>query len=112
MPYKKNLPLYEKAIQMGLNGDDLKSALLGMGSTYRSIREYQKPIDTFQHALTLFPNSQEFNGFLGMTYYNIGEYSKAMELVLTSLADTSKDEGILRYQRAIRFYSDKLNEIW
>ena len=49
------IPFYEKAIQTGLTGNDLKSALLGMGSTYRCIGEYHKSIDTFQHALTLFP---------------------------------------------------------
>jgi tetratricopeptide (TPR) repeat protein len=106
------IPFYEKAIQTGLRGADLKSALLGMGSTYRCIGEYHKSIDTLQHALTLFPNSHEFKVFLAMAYYNIGEHSKAMELLLNSLADTSKDEGILRYQRAIRFYSDKLNQTW
>ncbi len=47
-----------------------------------------------------------------MGYYNIDEHSKAMELLLSSLVETSKDEGILRYQRAIRFYSDKLNQTW
>ena len=47
-----------------------------------------------------------------MAYYNMGEYAKAMELLLNSLAETSRDPGILRYQRAIRFYSDKLNQIW
>jgi hypothetical protein len=47
-----------------------------------------------------------------MTYYNIRRYAKAMELLLNSLADTSKDEGIQRYQRAIRFYSDKLDQAW
>jgi tetratricopeptide (TPR) repeat protein len=109
---REAIPFYEKAIQAGLNSLDLKSALLGMGSTYRCIGEYQKSIETFQYALNLFPNSHEFKVFLGMAYYNIGEYSKAMELLLNSLADTSSDEGILRYQRAIRFYSDKLNQTW
>jgi hypothetical protein len=47
-----------------------------------------------------------------MAYYNTGEYSKAMELLLNSLDDTSSHEGILRYQRAIRFYSDKLDQTW
>lgn len=106
------IPYYEKAIQAGLSGDDLKSAMLGMGSTYRCTGEYQKSIETFQHALTLFPDSQEFKVFLGMAYYNIREHSKAMELLLNSLTDTSSDEGILRYQRAIRFYSDKLDQTW
>ena len=109
---REAIPFYEKAIQAGLNKEDLKSALLGMGSTYRCMGEYQKSIQTFQHALTLFPNSHEFNVFLGMAYYNIGEYSKAMELLLNSLADTSSNNGILRYQRAIRFYSDKLDQTW
>ena len=109
---KEAIPFYEKAVQTGLRSDDLKSALLGMGSTYRCIGEYQKSIETFQQALTLFPNSHEFNVFLGMAYYNIGEHAKAMELLLNSLVDTSTDEGILRYQRAIRFYSDKLDQTW
>lgn len=47
-----------------------------------------------------------------MAYYNIGEYSKAMKLLLASLANTSSDAGILCYQRAIRFYSDKLDQTW
>ena len=109
---REAIPFYEKAIQTGLNDEDLKSALLGMGSTYRCIGEYQKSIDTFQHARALFPDSHEFNVFLGMAYYNIGEHAKGMELLLNSLADTSSDEGILSYRRAIRFYSDKLNQIW
>jgi tetratricopeptide (TPR) repeat protein len=106
------IPFYQKAIQEGLNGDELKSALLGMGSTYRCLGEYQKSIETFQQALTLFPASHEFKVFLAMAYYNINEHSKAMELLLNSLVNTTKDEGILRYQRSIRFYSDKLNQIW
>jgi len=109
---REAIPFYERAIQTGLSGDDLKSALLGMGSTYRCIGEYQKSIDTFQHALTLFPNAREFNVFLAMAYYNLSEHAKAMELLLNSLVNTSNDIGILRYQRAIRFYSDKLNQVW
>jgi len=109
---REAIPFYEKAIATGLSGGDLKSALLGMGSTYRCIGEYQKSIDTFQHALNLFPDSHEFKVFLGMAYYNIGEHSKAMSLLLNTLADISCDDGILRYQRAIRFYSDKLDQTW
>jgi tetratricopeptide (TPR) repeat protein len=109
---REAIPFYEKAIDTGLRDEDLKSALLGLGSRYRCIGEYQKSIETFRHALTLFPDSHEFNVFLGMAYYNTGEYSKAMELLLNSLADTSSHEGILHYRRAIRFYSDKLDQTW
>jgi len=101
---REAIPSYEKAVQGGLSGEDLKSTLLGMGSTYRCIGDYQKSIDTLQHARTLFPNARQFNVFLAIAYYNIGEPSKAMELLLESLVATTKDEGILRDQRAIRFY--------
>src|SRR5689334_9772623 len=61
---REAIPFYEKAIQAGLNENDLKSAFLGMRSTYRCIGEYQKSIGTLQDALTLFPDSHEFNVFL------------------------------------------------
>jgi len=109
---REAIPFYEKAIQQGLTGDELKGALLGMGSTYRCIGGYQKAKETFERALELFPERHEYKTFLAMTYYNLGEYSKAIELLLNSLVETSKDEGVIRYQRAIQFYADKLDETW
>ena len=109
---REAIPFYEKAVQTGLGHDDLRGALLGMGSTYRCIGEYQKARETFQRALELFPDQHEYKTFLAMTYYNLGEYSKAMELLLNSLAETSNDEGVIRYRRAIQFYADKLDETW
>jgi tetratricopeptide (TPR) repeat protein len=109
---RETVPFYETAVQTSLSGYDLKSALLGLGRTYRCVGEYQKSIETFQHALAFFRNSYEFNVFLGMAYYNIGEYSKAMALLLDCPANISTEEGILRYRRAIHFYSDKLDQIW
>src|SRR5919108_5262975 len=67
---REAIPYYEKAVQEGLSGDELKGALLGMGSTYRCIGEYQKARETFQRALELFPERHEYKTFLAMTYYN------------------------------------------
>ena len=71
-----------------------------------------KLLGTFLRARELFPERNEFKVFQAMTYYNLSEHSKAMELLLTSLVETSKDAGILSYERAIRFYADKLDETW
>ncbi len=109
---REAIPFYEKAIQTGLSGKDLQGALLGMGSTYRCIGEYQKAKATFQRALQLFPEQHEFKVFLAMVHHNLGEHTKAIPLLLNSLAETSDNEGIIRYQRAIRFYANKLDEIW
>lgn len=47
-----------------------------------------------------------------MTLYNLKEHSKAMELLLKCLIDTTSDDEIISYKKAIKFYSDKLDEIW
>lgn len=109
---KEAIPFYEKAISAGLQGDDLRNALLGMGSTFRCIGEYQKAKETFETALEKFPDGNEFKVFLSMAYYNLKEHSKAMELLLNTVIETSKDENINQYQRAIKFYADKLDETW
>ncbi len=83
-----------------------------MGSTYRCIGEYQKAKETFEIALEKFPEGNEFKVFLSMVYYNLKEHAKAMELLLNNIAETSKDENVTQYQRAIKFYADKLDETW
>ena len=109
---REAIPFYEKAVAIGLSGDDLQNALLGMGSTYRCIGEYQKAKETFETAIGHFPNNNEFKVFLSMTLYNLDDHNRAMEMLLTSLLDTTKDEGILSYERALRFYADKLDQTW
>jgi len=42
----------------------------------------------------------------------MGEHAEAMELLLKVIADTADNDGIQNFQRAILFYSDKLDEVW
>jgi tetratricopeptide (TPR) repeat protein len=37
---EKAVSYYENAIRLGLNGEELEGALLGLGSTYRTLGEY------------------------------------------------------------------------
>ncbi len=104
------IPAYEKAIGIGLNGENLKDAFLGLGSTYRSIGEYQKSKDIFQKAIFSFPEFRPFRVFQSLTLYNLGEHSKSMELLLKELVETTSDASIRDYERALLFYSDKLDE--
>lgn len=43
----KAVPYYEKAITQGLSGTDLEGAFLGLGSTYRTLGEYEKSKNVF-----------------------------------------------------------------
>ena len=108
----KAVPFYENAINLGLNGKDLEGALLGLGSTYRSLGEYEKSKSTFSKGMELFPDNRAIQVFYSMTLYNLKEYSTAMELLLKCMIETTADNEILSYKKAIEYYSNKLDEVW
>lgn len=108
----KAVSFYENAIKLGLAGEDLEGALLGLGSTYRTLGEYEKSKSTFSKGMELFPKNKAIQVFYSMTLYNLKEHNTAMELLLKCLVDTTTDNEILRYKKAITFYSNKLDEIW
>lgn len=108
----KAVSFYENAIKLGLSSKELEGALLGLGSTYRTLGEYERSKITFLKGIELFPNNRAIQTFYSMTLYNLNQHSKAMELLLKCLTDTTKDAEIISFKKAIDFYSDKLDEIW
>lgn len=106
------VPYYEKAIALGLPAEDLRGALLGLGSTYRTLGEYDNAIKTLRRGQETFPDGHEFAVFLAMALYNVGQHAEAMRLLLQALAETSAHPQVQRYQRAILFYSDRLDQVW
>ncbi|WP_216827543.1 tetratricopeptide repeat protein [Alkalihalobacterium elongatum] len=106
------VPFYEKAIELGLSDEWLEGAYLGLGSTFRTLGEYEKSQQILKEAINHFPNNYALKVFYSMTLYNLKEHSIAMETLLESLLETTKDEEILKYKKAIHFYSDKLDEVW
>ena len=108
----KAVPFYEKAIQLGLSSEDLEGALIGLGSTYRTLGEYEKSKRVFLRGIEEFPENRVMKTFYSMTLYNLKEHSKAMELLLKCLIETTNDPEIKNYKRAIDFYSDKLDKTW
>lgn len=108
----KAVPYYEGAIKLGLSGKDLEGAIVGLGSTYRTLGKYGKSGDIFKRGMDLYPNNEAIKVFYSMTLYNLKEHGRAMELLLNALITTTKDEEISSYNKAISFYSDKLDQTW
>lgn len=105
------VPFYEKAISSGLI-EDRAGAMLGLGSTYRCLGEYEKSVQVFDQALTEFPNHRAIKVFRALSLYNLGQAEESVSQLLIQLLDTTGDSSIKSYERALRFYSDKLNETW
>lgn len=108
----KAIPYYEKAIQLGLPSKDLEEAYIGLGSSYRTIGEYEKSKDVFLQGIEAFPTSQVLKTFYSMTLYNLNEHSQAMEILLKCLIQTTNDKEILSYKKAIELYAGQLDRIW
>jgi tetratricopeptide (TPR) repeat protein len=103
------LAYYTAAIAAGLSGESLRSAYLGLGSTYRILGRFQESLDTFEQGLHHFPDAREFHVFSAMTYYNLGRYHESVSVLLRVIADTTSDSNLRSYERPIRLYAEDLN---
>lgn len=106
------IPYYEKAIQLGLPSKYLEEAYIGLGSSYRTLGEYEKSKGVFLQGIKAFPTSQVLKTFYSMTLYNLKEHSQAMEILLKCLIQTTNDGEILSYKKAIELYAGQLYRIW
>lgn len=110
---KEAVPYYEKAIQLGLTAeDDLSGAMLGLGSTYRTLGQYEQAAVTLERGMKQFPEDRSFPIFLSMAYYNLGRHHEAMTLLLQNLAETTSEPSISAYKKAILFYANDLDKTW
>ena len=109
---KKAVPYYEKAIQGDSEESDLENAYLGLGSTFRTIGEYEKSKAVLEEGIKRFPNNHALQVFYSMTLYNLNEHQESMNILLNTIANTTSDLNIQKYKRAIQFYADKLDQTW
>lgn len=106
------VPFYERAIELGLSGEDLRHALLGLGSTYRSLGDYEKALSTLERGLEEFPEDRGLRVFQAMALYNNARAKEACQALLRLLSETTSDPEIMAYERAIDLYATDLDRTW
>jgi tetratricopeptide (TPR) repeat protein len=107
---RESIPFYLRALAQGLSGPDLERCLLGLGSTYRVLGEYQKAEETLCRGVKEFPDNRALQVFLAMTLYNRQQHKEAMELVLVNLLETTSDEKLRYFKRGLLYYALHLDE--
>ena len=107
---REAIPLYERAIERGLSGEDLEGAVLSLGSSYRAVGNYAKAAEVLRGGVARFPHNRAMQVFLAMALHNVGEHVQAMEILLRNLAETSSDPEIFAYKEALSFYANSLSE--
>lgn len=107
----RSVPYYLAAIEKGLPEDQLREAYVGLGSTYRVLGRYAEAKEVFEKALAAFPEANELKIFQAMTLYNLGQMHEAVGSLLRILAETSSDERVRYYERAIELYARDLDRV-
>ncbi|MGW1427958.1 tetratricopeptide repeat protein [Streptomyces sp. NPDC002431] len=103
------VPFYERALAVpGLTEEDRRGALLGLGSTYRVLGQYEKAVGTLREGAEEFPGDGALRTFLAMALFNTGEHHEAMRLLLELLASGSTDPSVREYHEAITYYAQDL----
>ncbi|MCM3718059.1 tetratricopeptide repeat protein [Fictibacillus phosphorivorans] len=109
---KEAITYYVKAIDQGLSGSDLERCLLGLGSSYRLLGQYDKAVETLHKGVTHFPDHRGLQIFYSIALYNKGRYKEAMEIALMNLMETTNDEKLQYFKKGITFYAQHLDETW
>lgn len=102
------LPYYEKAVALGLPPNELSGALIGLGSTLRTLGQFDRSAEVLQSGQAQFPDNPEFAAFLALTLHGQGKSAAALRLAIETLCATTDDPGLTAYQRALRHAASKL----
>jgi putative acetyltransferase len=97
--------LYREAIDLGLEGEPLREALLGLGSTLRVLGEIEASVETLRRGAALYPGAREFTPFLALSLASAGGWSESVGLLLRELVETTSDPDIARYRTALSGYA-------
>ena len=107
------IPHYEQAVELGLEDDeDLADAYIALGSNLRAAGEYDKAIEVLNRALERFPGDRAAEAFLALAIHNSGDSRKAVEMLVTSLAETSGDERVRAYRGALTLFGEDVDAVY
>lgn len=108
----KAVPHYQQAIELGLEDEDQQGAIIGLGSTYRTLGRYDEARKLLEDGLSQFPANGAMKIFYAMTLYNLQNHRQAIEILLKTVAEETANEDIRNYKKAIMFYAEHLDEVW
>lgn len=101
---------YERAIECGLQGDELRRTFVCLGSNYLAVGRTGDAARVLQRGAAIFPDAPEFDVFLAMTRYHLGEYQEAVRLLSNHVAQYSSEPATQIYRRAISYCAEHLDQ--
>ena len=100
---REAVPLYRRALDLGLSGDRLPQAIIQLASSLRSIGEPAPAVELLRSAPTSSVTGDAPQAFLAL--HDCGDPDAALRVALEALAPT-----LPRYGRAVSRYAAELME--
>ena len=88
---------YERALELGLDGEPLRRCLCQYGSTLRWLGELDASLAVLQRARTQFPESESVRVFQSLTLNELGRADEAVGLLLGIVAEQGQLTDLGRY---------------
>jgi len=108
----ESVPFDERAIAAGLDGEELRGVLLGLGSTYRVIGRDADAVRTLAHGVPRFPDDAAMRTFSALALHSAGDHTRVTQEFLGVILDTSASPEVERYRRALTDYREHPDELW
>jgi cyanophycin synthetase len=98
---KQAIPLYRQALARGLANEDLHAALVGLGSSLRTVGKTSAAITTLRKARRLFPHDLVVIMFLALAHYDAGQRDLVIRQLGDALLKESTQPRLARYRRVL-----------
>ncbi len=103
------LPLYRRALTLGLPDAVLPRFAVQFGSTLRNVGEYEESVRVLSEAKARFPDNRPVRAFLALALFSGGRPNEALAEMLDLTLDA---EGFYdRYTRSLRNYAADLRKL-
>lgn len=109
---REGVTWYERALANDLDPEDAIDAGIGLGSSLRSLGEFDRAVEVLTRTCERFPDNRAAETFLAMARFNAGEQQAAFETLLRILAVHSADQDIRAYSGALTFYAEDISATW
>jgi cyanophycin synthetase len=98
---KQAIPLYRLALARGLANEDLHTALIGLGSSLRTVGNTPAAITILRKARRLFPRDPVVVMFLALAHYDAGRRDLVIRQLGDALLKESTQPRLTRYRRVL-----------
>jgi tetratricopeptide (TPR) repeat protein len=96
------IPKYERALALGLEGEERRGALVGLGSSLRNVGRHADSIKVLEAAVKEHPTDPSLPSFLALSLYSAGRGGEAVALLLELVCVHAPVGG---YARALKQYA-------